>query len=317
MKAKRTPYAAGPASNTNRAISGITVWKLNARHADHGHEQQGPAQVRGPPRVPETFAQLAGGPGDPAGPAELLGPHAVQGDDDGHVGKGVQEEAQRQADQGDQPPGQGRADDAAGVHHHAVQAHRVGQVLGRDHLGHEALSGGVVDQRDQAEQEGQDVDRPQRDEAGGGQDPQDQGQDPGRGLGEHGQAALVEPVGDHPAPRPGDQERHELEGDDRPEGHPAPGQPQDEPGLGHGLHPGSGDRDDLPGEVPAVVVVAQGVEGPSQPVASAVRCGPPSLGEPNAGQSDHPSSMRRSRRALARRSVARSSGARDRRRRAR
>ena len=65
---------------------------------------------------------------------------------------------------------------------------------------------------------------------------QDERQHPGRRLGGEQEAALVDPVGDEPAPGPEQQHGQELQGRDDPEVEPrAPrwSQVQHEPGLGH------------------------------------------------------------------------------------
>ena len=72
------------------------------------------------------------------------------------------------------------------------------------------------------------------------------------------QAALVEAVGEHAAPRPEQQHRQELQrGDDAERGAVLVGQLEDEPRLRDVLHPRAADRDRLPDEVEAVVAVAE------------------------------------------------------------
>ena len=80
-------------------------------------------------------------------------------------------------------------------------------------------------------------------------------------LKHHHQAPLVDPVGDHTRVGTQQEYRQRLEGDDQPEILGRPGQGEDEPGLGRGLHPGADERDRLADEVPPVIRNGESREG--------------------------------------------------------
>ena len=89
---------------------------------------------------------------------------------------------------------------------------------------------------------------------------------PAERLGGVQDLALVESVGNQPAEGPEKEHRQELEPDGH--GHVDAGAVEEEEnqvGLGHRLHPGTRDRDDLPGEVQPVVPHRQGGERRRRP----------------------------------------------------
>ena len=105
------------------------------------------------------------------------------------------------------------------------------------------------------------------------------------------QAQLRHAVGEQAAPGAEQQHRQELERGGDADGDARAGELHDQPHLGDDLHPVAGDRDDLAGEVPAVVRDREGGEG-----------------APEARAHARSSSSSRSRIAAARSSAARSSG---------
>ena len=94
-----------------------------------------------------------------------------------------------------------------------------------------------------------------------------------------------------PPQAPNSEHRQELQRGGQADGDAGAGELHDQPHLGDDLHPVAGDRDDLAGEVPAVVRDAKGGEGAVQ-----------------GGAHARSSSSSRSRIAAARSSAARSSG---------
>ena len=84
------------------------------------------------------------------------------------------------------------------------------------------------------------------------------------GLRDDQELALVDTVGQRAAPGAEEQHRSELQADRDPEVQGAAREAQDQPVLGHGLHPGAAHRDDLAEEVEPVVVDAQGAERAAQ-----------------------------------------------------
>ena len=62
---------------------------------------------------------------------------------------------------------------------------------------------------------------------------------PPGGLGGEEQSALVDPVGDQPAEGTEEEHREELQTDHDAEVDTTAGQVEDQPGLGHRLHPGA------------------------------------------------------------------------------
>lgn len=153
--------------------------------------------------------------------------------------------------------GDGGPDQPRGLEVGGVQADRVAQLVLADHFGDEGLPGGVVEDGDQAEDEGDQVDVPdlhvpaQR-EPGEGQAGEAHG-----GLGEQQQLALGEAVGDDTAVEPEEQHRQELQrGGDADRGGRA-GEAEHQPVLGDALHPGARVGHHLAGGEEAVVAYSQ------------------------------------------------------------
>ena len=108
------------------------------------------------------------------------------------------------------------------------------------------------------------VDLPQDHRVRHGQDAQDEGQQPRRGLRGVEHLALVEPVGDEAAEGPQQQQGQELQAGGDGDVHAGAVQrEEDQVGLRHRLHPGARHGDDLAGEVEPVVADRDGTEGPA------------------------------------------------------
>ena len=126
-----------------------------------------------------------------------------------------------------------------------------------DELDDERLARRVVDREDRAADEHERVDHQRRDDVGGGQQPERDRRHDHQQLRDHQQPALVVAVGDDAAHRAEEEDRQELQPGGEADRRAAAGELHDEPHLGDRLHPVAGDRDDLAGEVPAVVRDAQ------------------------------------------------------------
>ena len=104
----------------------------------------------------------------------------------------------------------------------------------------ERLPGGVVEDGDQAEDEGDQVDVPDLHMAAEGEHGEGEAGQAHGGLGEQQQLALGEAVGDDAAVEPEEQHRQELQrGGDADRGGGA-GEAEHQPVLGDALHPGAG-----------------------------------------------------------------------------
>jgi hypothetical protein len=118
--------------------------------------------------------------------------------------------------------------------------------------------GRVVEDVDETEREGQQVDDPEADAVradGDGEDPREQ---PGQRLGDVQHPPPVHPVHEHAAERAEHEHRQEPGRAGEAELGPAVGQVEHDEGLRDGLHPGPGDRDQLAEEEQPVVALPQG-----------------------------------------------------------
>jgi len=240
--------------------------EVEGQRADHRHGSERYRELGRRPDVAQGRADLPGAArgGADHGGVQSGGIHARERHDGGAEGEGVQPEARSHPERGDQHPGERRSDDASGVHDHAVQAHRVHDPLGADELDDEALARRVVHGVDRAAHEHERVDHPELQGARDGQRPQRGGGHGHRRLGDEEQPALGQPVGEQPAVGPGEEDGDELKRGGQPERDAAAGEAQDEPHLGHRLHPVAGERDDEAREVAAVVGHGERGEGKAQ-----------------------------------------------------
>ena len=140
--------------------------EVEAEGPDQGHQRQRHRQLGGRADVAQAAADRAPLPRGRRAPRSCAGSIRQQGDDHPAEGERVDREAGRDADRGDQDRRERRADDAGGVDDDAVEADRVDDPVGADHLDHEALPGGVVDRVDGAADEDQHEDHPRSDDPG-------------------------------------------------------------------------------------------------------------------------------------------------------
>ncbi len=196
-----------------------------------------------------------------------LQPHRIHpGEGDHHAGEAhrVDQEDPPGADGHDEQPGHRRPDDPREVERHRVQRHGIADLTDAHELGHERLADRHVQRREAADQQAQQVDVPQRHHAGDVGQAQREGAHPERDLERDEHPALVDAIGEHPAPEREQQCRGELGRGRQPQrGGVATGQVQHEPVLRHALHPGADQRDDLTGGVAPVVRHPQRGEHPA------------------------------------------------------
>ena len=211
------------------------------------------------PDVCQALAQLPPGAGGARDVVELPRPHGHEGQRRTQEGQGVDEEDPPGADPGDDQAAGGGPEQARRVEGRGIEPDGVGQVVRGDHAGDEDLAGGRVVGAGQARGEGGEVDVPQLRVPGEDVQPDHQRDQSHRALGEDEEAALVHAVGDEPGVDGEEQRRQELQrrGQAGGGGGVVGQDAQDEPVLGHALHPGAGVRDQGREEPDPVVVEPQ------------------------------------------------------------
>ena len=236
---------------------------VEAEGGDDRDEQQCGPQDGRVPDVAQALTDLALRPGYGLQPRQLARAHGGQGRDHGDEGDGVEQERGRDPDGVDEDAGQGRTDQTGTVEHGAVEPDGVGDVIGADHLDHERLTGGIVEDGHAPEQEGEDVDHPQLGDAGQHDQEEGDGEHGRRALCPDERAALVESVGNHAAPHAEEQHGKELQGHHQAQGGACccpSGEVQDEPALRGRLHPCAAQGDELGEEEQPVVPHVERVE---------------------------------------------------------
>jgi len=137
-------------------------------------------------------------------------------------------------------PAMAGADHPGGVERGRVERHGVVQVGIADQFRDESLAHRRIESGGAAEQEGEDVNVPELDGAGDGQEPQDQGETAHGRLGGDEELALVEMVGGEAGPGQQQELRSELQGHDEADRRRVViGElGEDQPVLAGPLHPG-------------------------------------------------------------------------------
>jgi len=231
------------------------------RHEEH--QRQHRHQLRPPADVAQAFTQLARLTCGRRRAVQPVRVHPQQPGEHGGEADRVEQEHPAGPDRCDQHAGDGGADDAGDVEGHGVERHRVRQPLRADYLGDEGLPHRHVHSGEAAQHETEREDLPERDESGHVEQAERQRARAQSDLDDQQDAALVVAVGEHAAPQRQHQHRRELQGRGDPECHRAAARElEHEPVLGHPLHPGAGERDDLAGREEPVVAAAQGGEHP-------------------------------------------------------
>ena len=200
------------------------------------------------------------GRGIEAAAVQVLLAHQRQGDDDREEAQGVEQERRRDARRGDDEAADGGPDDARAVEHRRVERDRVGEVLAADHLDAERLTDRHVDRVGDAQRERDEHEHPDLDGARHDQQEDDEREDHLATCVDDQEPALGQRVGDDAGEQAEQQDGDELGGDDDAQPDRVVGQRQDEPRLGHLLHPRADERDRLAGEEQPVVAMAEGAQ---------------------------------------------------------
>ena len=209
--------------------------------------------------IGQALAQLSPGAGGARDVVELARPHDHQGQRRAQEGQGVDEEDPPGAHPGDDQAAGGGPEQARRVEGRGIEADGVGQAVRRDHAGDEDLAGGRVVGDGEPRGDGGEVHVPQPGAPDEDVQPEHQRDQAHRALGDDEQAALVHAVGDEAGVDGEEQRRQELErrGQAGGGGGVVGQDAQDEPVLGHALHPGAGVRDQGREEPDPVVVEPQ------------------------------------------------------------
>ena len=134
---------------------------------------------------------------------------------------------------------------------------RIAHQFGHEGLTHRCVKGGGA-----AEQEGENVDMPELDEAGNGQDAERQREQPHSRLRRNQELALVEAVGGIARPRQQEKLRPELQCHDQPDSGciVASELSENQPVLGRPLYPGAYVGDEGAADPDPIVETSQGTE---------------------------------------------------------
>jgi len=188
--------------------------------------------------------------------------HEEQADDDGQIAYPVPKEAPTLAKCRHEHAGQGGSHHPGAVEHGRIECNGVVQVRLAHHLHHERLPGRHVHGRDDAKQHGQPGHQPHRDMPGKRKAGQRQRLYQGRRLRDYQKGPFVPPVGQATAPESEQKHRNLADEADQAEIKTRSGQTVDQPGNGHGLHPGTDERDELSrekkSEIPMMKRTGQG-----------------------------------------------------------
>ncbi len=214
--------------------------EVEAEGADEADQHDRPDQVGAPGHIAQPLAQLALAARDAVDLVEFRGPHHQQPGERGDEGQPVEQERPAAAEGGDQHTGDGGPDQPGGLEVGGVEADGVAQLVRADHLGDEGLPGRVVEDGDQAEDEGDQVDVPDLHMAAQREHGEGEAGEAHRGLGDQQQRALGEAVGDDAAVEPEEQHRQELQRGGDADGGGGAGEAEHQPVLGDALHPGTG-----------------------------------------------------------------------------
>ena len=184
--------------------------------------------------------------------------HQHQSGDHGDVADAVDEKAPALAQPGDQDARNRRADHASAVEHGRIQGDGVHQVVLADHVHEERLAAGDVEGVHHAQQRREDENVPNLHGMSEGEGRQHKRQQHGCDLGSDDDVLAIAAVGDDAA-EGSEEEYGNLAGETYPaQQQSRTGEAVDEPGLGHGLHPGAGEGNELSAEKELEVAMAEG-----------------------------------------------------------
>ena len=131
---------------------------------------------------------------------EVSGAHCCQGDDDRHVGTGVDEEAPCEANGGDEDATEAGANHPGQIHEDRVETHRVREQFVANHLLDEGLSGRVVEEVDESRDEREAEDCEQGHVMRRHQDTEEERLDERSGLRGEQDGAFSRPIDDEAGP---------------------------------------------------------------------------------------------------------------------
>ena len=233
--------------------------EVQAEGPDQEQHDQDRLEVRASPHIAEPLGEASLGAVRPGVRVKLGDAQEREGDQHRDEGGAVDQEGPAGADRGDDHAGDGRADHPRGVERGRVERHRIVQVVIADQFRDEGLTHRRIERRRAAEQEGEDVDVPELDDAGDGEDPQRQGESAHRRLRGDQELALIEMVGGEARPWQQQQLRPELQRHDQADGRSVVmgelGEHQ--PVLGRPLHPGADIGDEGAGDPDPIVETSQ------------------------------------------------------------
>ena len=228
--------------------------------AEPGHDAEQEEQVAERGRAPHVAEA-----GEEARAERLRRPRALarrkaherERHQDRDVARGVQKEARRLAERGDQRPRQRRPHQARPVEDGGVERDRVREILGARHLHQERLPGGHVERAHQPDAAREEDDERHGDGASPHQHAEGECQESEQRLRHQQHAAARQAIGDHA--RDGRQAEDRQVARDRhlAEVERAALEAVDQPALRHALHPVPDERDALPHHEKAEVAVAE------------------------------------------------------------
>ena len=190
--------------------------------------------------------------------------HGEEPADNGQEGAAIKGEAHTLAKLGHQQPGQGWAENPGRVDQGRVQGNCARQVVSAHDLHQKTLPGGHLECLNRAGNQGQGKDLPGSNPLTHGENPQHEGLQHGQPESNQNDPVTVEAVGNHSGQQPEQQGRYLTGKGNQPEHQGGLGQPIDQPGLGHVLHPESGPGNKLTDKKEAKIPMAERSEGIGQ-----------------------------------------------------
>jgi hypothetical protein len=196
-----------------------------------------------------------------AGARSAVNLHQQQSDDHGDVADGIGGKAPAFSDSCHQNSGYGWTDDARAVEHRGIQRDGVHQIFFADHVDEEGLAAGDIEGVHHSEEGREHEDMPYLDASGQRERSQNSREDHGSGLSGDDEPLAIDAVGGDSS-QGSDDENGKLTGEaDASQQERRVRHSIDEPCLGHGLHPGADQGDELSAEKELKVAVAQGAQG--------------------------------------------------------
>jgi hypothetical protein len=180
-----------------------------------------------------------------------------EADDHGKKADGVQKETPRFPDRRDQHTGNCRPDDSGSVHHRRIQRDRVHKVVAPDHLDNEGLANGNIESAYYSKQTCEQNDVPALNAIRKRERREQDCEYHRRYLHNDERPAPRMAVGERTAHRRKQEDRKLRRETHYAEHRGRSRQSIDEPRLRYGLHPGPGQRYDLPEKVQTIIAMAK------------------------------------------------------------